>query len=82
LLVHEARTRFEGRAPEFGNAEDRQAVVLLALYHQVVHRAMVRYKTAERLEKKLADFEQADAFTLESYLSPHAESGRKRRRGH
>jgi len=70
MLVHEARTRFEGRAPEFGNVEDRQAVVLLALYHQAMHQAMLRYKTAERLQKKLQDFEQSDAITLERYLYP------------
>jgi len=70
LLVHEARARFEDHAPEFGNAEDRQAVVLLSLYHQAAAKARRLNTTAHRLEKKLQDFEQSDAITLERYLHP------------
>jgi len=70
MLVHEARARFEGRAPEFGNVEDRQAVVLLSLYHQAAAKARLSHTTVDRLEKMLQDFEQSDAITLERYLHP------------
>jgi len=81
MLVHEARARFEGRAPEFGNAEDRQAVVLLALYHQAAAKARVRYTTSRRLSMKLDDFEQADAATLEAYLHPSLARRKRRQLG-
>jgi len=70
ILVHEARARFEDRTPEFGNAEDRQAIVTLALYHLAVVKATRRFKTPTRLERKLEELEQSDAATLEGYLHP------------
>jgi len=70
MLVHEARARFEGRNPAFGNAADREAVVLLALYHLAVNKATRRLKVPKHLERKLNELEQSDATTLEAYLHP------------
>jgi len=81
MLVHEARARFEGRAPKFGNAEDREAVVLLSLYHQAAAKARLSHTTVHRLAKKLQDFEQSDAATLEAYLHPSLARRERSQRG-
>jgi len=81
MLVHEARARLEGRAPEFGNLEDRAAVVTLALYHQAAGKARSSHTTADRLEKKLQNLEQSDAATLEAYLHPSLARRKRRRLG-
>jgi len=70
MLVYEARARFEGRNPAFGNAADREAVVLLALYHQAVNKATRRLKVPKHLGRKLKELEYSDAATLEAYLHP------------
>ena len=81
MLVHEARARLEGRAPEFGNLEDRAAVVTLALYHQAAAQAARRLKTPKRLIAKLQDLEQSDAATLEAYLHPSLARRKRRQLG-
>jgi hypothetical protein len=70
MLVHEAAERLKGRVPGFGDAEDVEAVRLLTLHGQAVHKADQRLTVPAHLAKKRAELEQADAATLEAYLHP------------
>ena len=78
MLVHEARARLADRAPRFGDPEDRRAERLLALHAQAVARARRRLSVPEHLEKKLAEFEQANPLTLSGYLQPPPRRSKRR----
>lgn len=81
MLVHEARARFEGRAPLFADEGDRQAVLLLTLYHQAAAKTTKRLKVPKHLQQKLEDFQQSDADTLKTYLDPCWRNHKRRPHG-
>jgi hypothetical protein len=81
MLVHEARARFEGRAPTFGDTEDHRAVALLGLYNEACTKTIRFYKGPERLKKRLEELQQCDAATLEAFLHPRLGGEKRRRHG-